>query len=69
MPTIAAPAKSEAIAAARAAVKEAHENHQYWRRQAVVRDNESAKANAAGLRDAWRSTLAARTATLTSLES
>jgi hypothetical protein len=45
-------------------VSEAQANVAYWRRQAVIRHNRDAIAEAKGLASAWESTLAARAAKL-----
>ena len=43
-----------------AAVAEAKENSEYWRRQAILLTHPDAIAQARGLAAAWKSTLAAR---------
>lgn len=47
-----------------AALTESTENLTYWRRQAVIRENPAAKADAAGLAVAWEYTAKARRAAL-----
>jgi len=47
-----------------AALKDATENLAYWKRQAVIRENPTAKAEAAGLAGAWEYTVKARRAAL-----
>lgn len=43
-------------------ITEAMENLQYWRRQALIRQDSKARKEAAGLASAWQTTLAARVA-------
>lgn len=50
-----------------AELKDASENLQYWKRQAFLRTDAKAKAEAAGLASAWKTTIAAKEAHLAAL--